>query len=126
MSEYIIWESDKTEPIIEYREEFNVTDIARKYAERVARVIDEQTLANVENQLAEFGYVKVVRCRDCKFFNMPNWDNTLAMLYGEPPMTCDLLSHNEWRMDGDRRVAETTFLEVQPNGFCAWAVRRDG
>jgi len=68
---------------------------------------------------------EIVRRRDCKFFNMPDWDNTLAMLYGEPPMTCDLLSHNEWRMDGDRRVAETTFLEVQPNGFCAWAKRRN-
>ena len=58
-----------SEPFIEHREEFNINDIARKYAERVARVIDEQTLANVENQLAEFGYVKVVRCRDCKHFH---------------------------------------------------------
>lgn len=56
-----------SEPIIEYRKEFNVTDIARKYADRVACVIDEQTLANVEDQLAGYGYVKVVRCRDCVF-----------------------------------------------------------
>ena len=56
-----------SEPIIEYRDEFNVTDIARKYAERISRVIDEQTLANVEHQLAMYGYVKVVRCRDCKY-----------------------------------------------------------
>lgn len=55
-----------SEPIIEYRDEFNVMDFASKYAERISRVIDEQTLANVEHQLAMYGYVKVVRCRDCK------------------------------------------------------------
>ena len=55
-----------SEDIFEYREEFNITDIARKYAERVGYVIDEQALANVEHQLAEYGYIKVVRCRDCK------------------------------------------------------------
>lgn len=98
MSEYIIWESDKTEPIIEYREEFNVTDIARKYAERVARVIDEQTLANVENQLAEFGYVKVVRCRDCMYYQHNSFHR------------CDLYSISH---------------EVEPDGFCAWASRKE-
>lgn len=67
---------------------------------------------------------EIVRCRDCKHLNMPEWDNTLAMLYGEPPLTCDLLSMNEWRMDGNRRVAETTFHEVEPNGFCAWGERK--
>ena len=67
---------------------------------------------------------EIVRCRDCKWFNMPDWDNTLAMLYGEPPTTCDLLSHNEWRMDGDRRVAETTFLEVEPEDFCSFGKRK--
>lgn len=66
----------------------------------------------------------IVRCGDCKWFNMPDWDNTLAMLYGEPPTTCDLLSHNEWRMDGDRRVAETTFLEVEPDNYCSFGERK--
>ena len=66
---------------------------------------------------------EIVRCRDCRWLNIPDWDNTLAMLYGEPPITCDLLSRNEWRMDGDRRVAETEFLEVEPDGFCAWGER---
>ena len=68
---------------------------------------------------------EIVRCRDCKWLNMPDWDNTLAMLYGEPPTTCDLLSHNEWRMDGDRRVAESTFLEVEPDNYCSFGERRD-
>lgn len=70
----------------------------------------------------------IVRCRDCKHLDdseYRRWDNLLAECYGEPPLFCDLLSFNEWRMDGDRRVAETTFAEVEPDGFCAWGERRD-
>ena len=66
----------------------------------------------------------IVRCRDCKYLDIPDWDNTLAMNYGEPPAYCMNLSQNEWRMDGNRRVAETTFLEVEPDGFCAWGERK--
>lgn len=88
-----------SEPIIEYREEINVTDIARKYAERVARVIDEQTLANVENQLAEFGYVKVVRCRDCANYGI--LPSGLGVCH--PLGLC--------------------FADMD-DGFCAWAERR--
>lgn len=70
-----------------------------------------------------------VRCRDCKHLDdseYKRWDNSLAECYGEPPVFCDLLSLNEWRMDGDRRVAETTFLEVEPDGFCAWGEKVEG
>lgn len=68
---------------------------------------------------------EIVRCRNCKHIDYPDWDNTLAENYGEPPAFCMLLSLNEWRMDGSRRVADTTFLEVEPDGFCAWGVRRE-
>lgn len=70
----------------------------------------------------------IVRCRDCKHLDdseYKRWDDSLAECYGEPPLFCDLLSINEWRMDGDRRVAETSFAEVAPDGFCAWGERRD-
>lgn len=72
--------------------------------------------------------VEVVRCRDCKHLDdseYRGWDSSLAACYGEPPLFCDLLSFNEWRMDDDRRVAETTFAEVEPDGFCAWGERVD-
>lgn len=69
--------------------------------------------------------VPVVRCRDCRYLDTPDWDDTLAALYGEPPTFCMNLSQNEWRMDGDRRVAETSFLEVEPDGFCAWGERKE-
>lgn len=86
-----------SEPIIEYREEFNVTDIVRKYAERVACVIDEQTLANVEDQLARYGYVKVVRCIDCRFS----------------------IAH------GNGCGRNQDFYDVEPYGFCKWAERKE-
>lgn len=85
-----------SEPIIEYRDEFNVMDFASKYAERVSRVIDEQTLANVDHQLAEFGYVKVVRCMNCVFFEA----------VPEDP--------GDWCGYWTDRVYGST------NGFCAW------
>lgn len=90
------------EPIIEYREEFNVFDIARKHAERIARVVDEQTLANVEDQLAGYGYVKVVRCRDCKH-----------IVWTDNPMT----TSHYWCIENDRPCAL--------DDFCSIAERRE-
>lgn len=87
-----------SEPIIEYRDEFNAMDFASKYAERISRVIDEQTLANVEHQLAMYGYVKVVRCHDCKY------------RYGCLHLVDD--------GDGDMRRCDAT-----PGGFCSWGIR---
>ena len=40
---------------IEYRAEFNTMDFVNKYAERINRIIDEQTLASVEHKLVEYG-----------------------------------------------------------------------
>ena len=71
---------------------------------------------------------EIVRCRDCKHLDdseYKRWDSSLTECYGEPPLFCDLLSFNEWRMDGGRLVVETTFAEVEPNGFCAWGERRN-
>lgn len=90
-----------SEPIIDYREEFNVIDMARKYAERVARVIDEQTLANVEDQLVGYGYVKVVRCRDCKHYKKLSDDKGACHPLG------------------------IVFADMD-DGYCAWAVRKEG
>lgn len=90
-----------SEPIIEYRDEFNVMDIASKYAERISRVIDEQTLANVEHQLAMYGYVKVVRCRDCVYFDKYENDEINVC----------------YRFDNEQPI-------IKPDGFCAWAERR--
>lgn len=97
-------------------------------SEYIIHIKDAETIYNMTDfpfPLDAYLREEVVRCRDCRHLNMPKWDNTLAMLYGEPPLTCDLLSMNEWRMDGNRRVAETTFHEVEPNDFCSWGERAE-
>lgn len=50
----------------EYRDKFNAMDFVSKYAKPISRVIDEQTLANVEHQLAMYGYVKERTCHIVK------------------------------------------------------------
>ena len=77
------------------------------------------------NPLSQAEYVKVVRCKDCKHLDFPDWDNILAEQYGEPPAFCMRLSDNEWRNDGDRMVAETSFLEVSMNDYCKWGERKE-
>ena len=86
----------------EYRikQDINLFEIVDEYTKRISRVIDEQTLANVENQLAEYGYVKVVRCKDCKF-------------------RC---------FDECTRIDEgfkDYWFAIDPDGFCAWAKRKE-
>lgn len=50
----------------------NEQDITQKVSEIVAQVqrrIDQTEADAVADRLAELGYVKVVRCRDCKHYN---------------------------------------------------------
>ena len=100
-----------SEPIIEYRDEFNVMDFVSKYAERVSRVIDEQTLANVEHQLARYDYVKVVRCSDCEHYRKHKWFEVVV----GTPLGTDISDVCMLFADG---------CKVEPDGFCAWASRR--
>lgn len=53
----------------EYRisQEINLFEIADKYAKRLQDQVDEMTLDKAADALAKFGYVKVVRCRDCAY-----------------------------------------------------------
>lgn len=76
---------------------FNIYDFVDKYVERVSRVIDEMALEKLERELAEYGYVKVVRCRDCEF--------CMAYMAGT---YCDYMAH-----------------AIEPDGFCAWAKRKE-
>ena len=46
--------------------ERSLTDMVDEIAERVQRKVDQAALDKAADTLAEFGYVKVVRCRDCK------------------------------------------------------------
>ena len=108
-----------SEPIIEYRNEFNTMDFVSKYAERVSRVIDEHQLASVEHQLAEYDYVKVVRCRDCKHANEVTWPASSKV----PPdyLDCGGPLVETWDYYND----EPKDNPVPPNGFCFYGERRD-
>lgn len=86
---------------VDYRAEFNIEEFVDKYVERVNREIDQRVLDKVEHQLAEYGYVKVVRCRDCR---------AMRVKYGNTGIEC-------W-MNGEP-------FTVEPDGFCAWAKRKE-
>ena len=91
------------------KQDINLFEIVDEYTKRISRVIDEQTLANVKNQLAEYGYVKVVRCKDCahyyeaeEYHPQGNYDRRCCKYFG------------------------TYDDEVEPDGFCKWAERKEG
>ena len=91
-------------------------------SEYIVDIGDDPRIGDVAETRGE-----IVRCKDCKHLDdseYRRWDSSLAECYGEPPLFCDLLSFNEWRLDGDWRVAETTFAEIEPDGFCAWGERK--
>lgn len=121
MTEYIITDEQAKEAA-EHLPLFSVLSWLHKWA-----VAEESSGYKTITEHVGVNLPEIVRCRDCKHLDdseYRRWDNSLAECYGEPPLFCDLLSFNEWRMDGDRRVAETTFAEVEPDSFCAWAERR--
>ena len=91
------------------KQDINLFEIVDEYTKRISRVIDEQTLANVKNQLAEYGYVKVVRCRDCKHFT---------------PKGTHKFENGKTNADYCTYV-RGWMLQITPDGFCAWASKRE-
>lgn len=81
-----------------YREEIDLQKIVDEQARKLQRNVDEATLDKAAGTLASFGYVKVVRCRDCAY--------CMAYMAGT---YCDYMAHS-----------------VEPDGFCAWAERKEG
>lgn len=90
-------------------QEINLFEIADKYAKRLQEQVDEMTLDKAADALAKFGYVKIVRCRDCEHY----------------------YEAEEYHPQGnyDRRCCKyfgTYDDEVEPDGYCKWAKRKDG
>ena len=90
----------------DYVETLDMSQFVKKCAEHMSRRIDAEVLKRVEADLARYGYVKVVRCRDCKHHYTAPARNEL-----EPYELhcCDLLDY-----------------EFEPEGFCSWAKRKEG
>ena len=87
----------------DYVETFNMFQLVDKYVERVSRHIDAEVLERVESELAGYGYMKVVRCRDC------------AKLTTSYPM---------WACE--RFGAYLGMVNDEPDGFCKWGKRKEG
>lgn len=51
----------------EYRQELNLQLTIDEIAAKIQHQVDQAALDKAADTLAEFGYVKVVRCRDCKY-----------------------------------------------------------
>lgn len=95
----------------EYRYDIDFSEYVDEMVEKVQHRVDQAVLDKAADTLAEYGYVKVVRCRDCKHLYIPQWDEILAAEYGAPPIVCE--------RTGDMD-------DVEPDGFCAWAERKEG
>lgn len=79
-------------------------DLVDEYAERIQRGVDAAALDKAAGALAEFGYVKVVRCRDCVAYEPYHTYAGMKLDYGE------CMQHR--RQTNDER-------------FCWWAERSD-
>lgn len=101
---------------IEYRAEFNIEDFVDKYVERVNREIDQRVLDKVEHRLAEYGYVKVVRCRDCEHLEVFHPFDVYRLKPSEhAEYYCTSSQFSNWDFP----------IEVEPDGFCRWAERKE-
>lgn len=76
---------------------------ADEFVNHVMREIDEYSVEQVSERLHALGWEKVVRCRDCKH-------------YRENINGCAEFG-DEWNDE---------YANVEPNGFCAWGVRKEG
>ena len=93
-----------------YRHEINLFEIADEYAKRLEAQVDEMVLDRAADTLERFGYVKVVRCRDCKYLDTTR--GTLVPRAGICMTTCTRLGTQVPQQNID-------------SGFCAWGERRD-
>lgn len=86
---------------LEYSCEFDYVPKVREFAKKFNSDVDELTLSMIADKLAEFGYVKVTRCRDCRNRAGENEQ-------GVDPYFCVV----QWR-------------SAEPNFFCAWGEQRE-
>lgn len=54
--------------MITYRKDLDLTSMVDDIAQRIQDEVDQQALDKAAATLAKFGYVKVVRCRDCEHY----------------------------------------------------------
>ena len=95
-----------------YHEEIDLQKFVDEQARKLQRNVDEATLDKAADTLAGFGYVKVVRCRDCKYMFDWAYDRMLCKMWADGGMDDD--------------AKNVLYPTVKPDGFCAWGRRADG
>ena len=80
------------------RAECDFTPMVDRIAEQVQWRVDHAALEKAAGALEEHGYVKVVRCRDCRFYKTGD--------------------SGKWCLKSITTISD-------PDGFCAWAERRE-
>lgn len=94
----------------ELRYDIDYSEYIDEIAKKVQHRVDQAALDKVADMLAEYGYVKVVRCRDCE--HGYEVDGGMYDCLGK--LT------TEWDYYND----EPRQNLVEPDGFCAWSERR--
>lgn len=78
--------------------------MARRAAERIEDKLVQQTLARL-------GYVKVVRCRECKsMHSVRSWSGT---------------DEDECWLHASPETGALGKVPTDPDGYCAWGVRKE-
>ena len=95
------------------RHEINLSEIADEYAKRLEAQVDEMALDKAADTLERFGYVKVIRCRDCVHYRKHKWFKVAV----GTPLGTDISDVCMFFADG---------CKVEPDGFCAWGERKEG
>ena len=95
-----------------YRIERDFTPEVNRIAAQIQHKVDQAALDKIADTLEQYGYVKVVRCKDCKHYDRHNARCTKFGIdcYLADPQVSDLPGR------------EYTFGDY---GFCAWGERRD-
>ena len=88
-------------------------DLDKITDERIRRIV-AATDELMDEKLVSAGYVKVVRCRDCK---------NAQVLHPLNPITGVPAGIEYWRCAHFWNADE--LCDVEPDGFCAWGERRD-
>lgn len=79
----------------------DISSIATEYARYIGKTLDAEVLRVLEES---YGFVKVVRCRDCKHYFDHEW-----------VLVTDVSDVCHFWADG---------VKVAPDGFCKWGERR--
>lgn len=90
--------------MIDYRIEHDFSPMVDDVARRITHNVDQAALDKAAMTLERFGYVKVVRCRDCEY-------------------TCHFWHHNDERWQCAHEMLDG--LDVSPGFFCAWGKRKE-